>query len=606
MKTYICNFTYKQGNGYALIAATKISDCQNILISQGMWEGAHISNIKESQINISACGPSIIIGGVISTAGQSAYDLAVSLGFTGTIQEWLESLKGNPGPQGEPGPQGPKGIDGTVSFQELTPEQKEQLRGPQGEQGPQGEKGDKGDTGETGPQGPQGAQGLQGMQGEKGDTGAKGESGFSPIATVNKSNDTTTVTITDKNGTTTATIKDGTNGKTSYLHIKYSDDGSTFTSNNGETPGNYIGQYVDFTQEDSMVFSKYTWALIKGTESDPIFSASVAANITESNISAWNNKQDSLVSGTNIKTINNQSLLGGGNISISGGDTNIIEMVKVNGTTLTPDSNKAVDVSVPTETTVSGWGFTKNTGTYSKPSGGIPATDLAQAVQTSLGKADTALQSFTETDPTVPSWAKQTNKPTYTASEVGAVPTSRTINGKALTSDITLTANDVAALPNTTVIPAAQVNSDWNAVSGVAQILNKPTIPTIPTNVSAFTNDAGYLILNDIRNKQNKQTVNIVSDSSLSTLTLEVDNDYYVSNATINTCEFALPSNPNNGIISIMFTTGTVPNVTFSSTSPIFIQEGFNVEPSSYYEMSIRAFNGKWHVVLVKMEAYTQ
>lgn len=46
-----------------------------------------------------------------------------------------------------------------------------------------------------------------------------------------------------------------------------------------------------------------------------------------------------------------------------------------------------------TESTVSGWGFTKNTGTYSKPSGGIPKSDLASAVQTSLGKADTALQS---------------------------------------------------------------------------------------------------------------------------------------------------------------------------------------------------------------------
>ena len=31
-------------------------------------------------------------------------------------------------------------------------------------------------------------------------------------------------------------------------------------------------------------------------------------------------------------------------------------------------------------------------------------------------------------------------------------------------------------------IPAAQVNSDWNASSGVAEILNKPTIPTIPSN----------------------------------------------------------------------------------------------------------------------------
>lgn len=62
-------------------------------------------------------------------------------------------------------------------------------------------------------------------------------------------------------------------------------------------------------------------------------------------------KQDTLVSGTNIKTINNESILGNGNITIQGsgsGDTNVIEVVKVNGTALTPDSNKAVDVPVPT------------------------------------------------------------------------------------------------------------------------------------------------------------------------------------------------------------------------------------------------------------------
>lgn len=40
-----------------------------------------------------------------------------------------------------------------------------------------------------------------------------------------------------------------------------------------------------------------------------------------------------------------------------------------------------------------------NTGTYSKPPGGIPKSDLASSVQTSLNKADTALQSYTETDP---------------------------------------------------------------------------------------------------------------------------------------------------------------------------------------------------------------
>lgn len=59
-------------------------------------------------------------------------------------------------------------------------------------------------------------------------------------------------------------------------------------------------------------------------------------------------------------------------------------------------SNKPTIPSAVTESTVSGWGFTKNVGTYSKPSGGIPKSDLTSEVQTSLGKADTALQSYTE------------------------------------------------------------------------------------------------------------------------------------------------------------------------------------------------------------------
>lgn len=47
---------------------------------------------------------------------------------------------------------------------------------------------------------------------------------------------------------------------------------------------------------------------------------------------------------------------------------------------------------IPDETAISGMGFTKNSGDYSKPNGGIPKSDLASAVQTSLSKADTALQ----------------------------------------------------------------------------------------------------------------------------------------------------------------------------------------------------------------------
>lgn len=48
-------------------------------------------------------------------------------------------------------------------------------------------------------------------------------------------------------------------------------------------------------------------------------------------------KQDTLVSGTNIKTINNQSLLGGGNINISGGGGTATD-VQINGTSITSNN----------------------------------------------------------------------------------------------------------------------------------------------------------------------------------------------------------------------------------------------------------------------------
>lgn len=52
--------------------------------------------------------------------------------------------------------------------------------------------------------------------------------------------------------------------------------------------------------------------------------------------------------------------------------------------------NKPTIPAAVTEDTVTGWGFTKNTGTYSKPDGGIPTTDLANDVQEKINKADNA------------------------------------------------------------------------------------------------------------------------------------------------------------------------------------------------------------------------
>ena len=121
-----------------------------------------------------------------------------------------------------------------------------------------------------------GSKGAAGSPGTPGEKGEPGKDGVSPTVTITKSGDTTTITITDKNGTHTQTVKDGINGtpgtpgadgRTPYLHLKYSDDGgATFTANAGETPGAYIGTYSDFVEEDSTSVSDYTWAKIKGEQ----------------------------------------------------------------------------------------------------------------------------------------------------------------------------------------------------------------------------------------------------------------------------------------------------------------------------------------------------
>lgn len=52
----------------------------------------------------------------------------------------------------------------------------------------------------------------------------------------------------------------------------------------------------------------------------------------------------------------------------------------------------------------------------------VVKSDLSDEVQTALDNANSALQSYTETDPTVPDWAKAETKPSYNADEVGAIP----------------------------------------------------------------------------------------------------------------------------------------------------------------------------------------
>ena len=169
------------------------------------------------------------------------------------------------------------------------------IKGEQGEQGPQGV------PGLQGVQGPQGEQGIQGPQGNTGATGPQGPAGQSTYFHIKYSsvaNPTLSSQMTETPSTYIGTYVDsaqadsadpkkytwsrfqglqgpqgtqgipgtnGTNGKTSYLHIKYSNDGGkTFTGNSGEDVGTYIGTCVDYNQSDPASVRSYKWAKIKG------------------------------------------------------------------------------------------------------------------------------------------------------------------------------------------------------------------------------------------------------------------------------------------------------------------------------------------------------
>ena len=89
--------------------------------------------------------------------------------------------QGEQGIQGETGPAGPKGAKGdkgdAFTYSDFTAAQLAALKGDKGDTGPKGDKGDTGATGPTGPEGPRGPQGEQGPQGKTGPQGEQGPAG---------------------------------------------------------------------------------------------------------------------------------------------------------------------------------------------------------------------------------------------------------------------------------------------------------------------------------------------------------------------------------------------------------------------------------------------
>lgn len=239
---------------------------------------------------------------------------------------------------GATGPQGPKGDTGATGPQ-----------GPQGEtgatgaQGPQGETGATGAQGPEGPQGPQGPQGEQGIQGIQGLQGPAGADGYSPSATVTKTGNTATITITDKIGTTTASISDGTDGT------------------NGTNGQDGFSPIANVTQSGGVTTISITDKI--GTTTSSITIPTKTSQLTNDGA----NNTSTYVEASSLATVattgsypdlHNRPTIGNGKITIQKNST------EVGNFTVNQTGNKSINISVPTKTSQLTNDGADNTSTY--------------------------------------------------------------------------------------------------------------------------------------------------------------------------------------------------------------------------------------------------
>ena len=230
-----------------------------------------------------------------------------------------------------------------------------------GEQGPQGIQGETGPTGADGKDGKDGKDGINGQ-----DATINGVNTLNIEAgeniTINQLG--STMTISSTGGGAVSSV----NGQTGDVVINVPDVSNFITKD-----VNDLTYYYDKTTIDNKVSSVYKY---KG-------SVSTYADLPSSDLTigdVYNVESD----GSNYAWTGTEWDKLGGTVDLSGYQTKIDSSHKLSADLVDDTSTTNKFVSASDKIT---WD-----GKYTKPSGGIPSTDLAEAVQTSLGKANTAIQ----------------------------------------------------------------------------------------------------------------------------------------------------------------------------------------------------------------------
>ena len=170
-----------------------VESAQNAATSEKAAKG-YADKAKEYSENVNVFIPSVDADGVMTWTNKAGLANPAPVSVKGERGEKGEQgvkgdtgatgakgERGEQGLQGLPGAKGDKGEKGDAfKYTDFTATQLAALKGPKGDtglQGPQGEQGPKGDTGERGPQGERGLRGLQGATGATGPQGERGPQG---------------------------------------------------------------------------------------------------------------------------------------------------------------------------------------------------------------------------------------------------------------------------------------------------------------------------------------------------------------------------------------------------------------------------------------------
>ena len=239
-------------------------------------------------------------------------------------------------------------------------------------------------------------------------------------------------------------------------------------------------------------------------------------------------KQDKLVSGTNIKTVNSQSLVGSGNVQV--GDVSTAAMEEYVESQIGEGS--ALDTRLDgIDSSITTLGQT-DTNLQSQIDAISAASDVADIVGTyaELQSYDTSkltenaivkvLEDNTHNDASsYYRWAGSTwvyigsEGPYYTKSESDStfVPKTTTVNGQALSGNITLTAANVGAASTSDL---AATNSNVSSLQTQVDALD------IPTATSELTNDSGFITASQAPVQSvNGQTGAVVIDTAMTPAT---------------------------------------------------------------------------------------